>query len=215
MPRLGRFSSYAASATSQIFPVSSPSTRLIIDRAARSCHSVSRAGSTPNRLSSCCQPSMSSDTPALRQKWRPIFVDTSKMTNLNTQVVKRVSPRNSPTLAMIASSASAAACCATSSSSGPVIRTRRERRSTLRRAIRSSIRFSRFTARSCSGPAELRDWTHAAGSDSHVGDVLPPADPTSPRLATGPRLPEPVTLATPIRAGSWSAGKNRNARGHE
>jgi len=48
-------------------------------------------------------------TGGLAQKCRPILAETSKITNLYAQVVNRLSPRNWPTLAMMASSASAAA----------------------------------------------------------------------------------------------------------
>jgi hypothetical protein len=55
---------------------------------------------------------------------RPIFADTSKMTNLYAQVLNRLSYWNCPILAVRASSASGAAWYARSSRSGPEIRNR-------------------------------------------------------------------------------------------
>jgi hypothetical protein len=75
----------------------------------KSRHSNLWPGSNPNRSGSRLQSSASIGTVGLRQKCRPIFVDTSKITNLYAQVVTRLSPRNCLTLATIATMASAAA----------------------------------------------------------------------------------------------------------
>ena len=77
--------------------------------ASGSRHSASRAASKPNRSGSGSQSSVSSRMPGFRQKCRPILSDTSKMTNLYAQVVNRLSPRNCPSLPVMATSASAAA----------------------------------------------------------------------------------------------------------
>ena len=93
-----------------------------------------------------------SSTTGCRQKCRPILADTSNMTNLYAHVVKGLSPRNCPSLAVTASRASDAAWYATSSSSGPLIASSGPRRAASRRAIRSSRSCSRASAASRPGP---------------------------------------------------------------
>ena len=90
-------------------------------RSAASCsrRSARSPGLPPARPGSCSQraPRRSADG-AARRAGRPCS-ETSKITNLYAQVVKRLSPRKSSSLARMFTSASSAHCCATSSNSGP------------------------------------------------------------------------------------------------
>src|SRR5215475_15180751 len=180
--------STSATKTRRCRAVSSSSTARR-NAASRSRHSASCAGSKPNRSGSRSQSSASNGTLGWRQKCRPILADTSKMTNLYAQVVNRLSPRNCPSLPVMAISASAGAWWARSSSSGPVTCNRGPRRRASLRAIRTSILCSRDSAASRRGPASASTRSHSAESAS------------SPAAATGvcfiPESPGIMTTMLP------------------
>src|SRR5215468_11020377 len=195
--------STSATKTLRCRAVSSSSTARC-SAASRSRHSASCAGSKPNRPGSRSQSSASNGTLGWRQKCRPIFAETSKMTNLYAQVVNRLSPRNCPSLPVMAISASAAAWWARSSSSGPVTCNRGPRRRASLRAIRTSILCSRDSAASRRGPASASTRSHSAESAS------------SPAAATGVcSTPEsPGTMTTMLPSCPSSAPFRRNPGGY-
>ena len=59
--------------------------------------SATASGLSPARPGTCSQPVSSSRTPSRRQTCRPNLVDTSRITKAHAHVVKRLSPRKSPT----------------------------------------------------------------------------------------------------------------------
>src|SRR5690242_13975068 len=131
------------------------------------------------------------------------------MTNLYAQVVKRLSPRNCPALAMMATTASAVAWWARSSSSGPEIRSWPPRRASSARATRRSDACSRAAASSRPAPHALSARTHSA--DSASGARAPsPARSAGGSTVMIPKLARALTARPGPSAGPGRSPASRH-----